>query len=149
MKIEIDFSRPDELRKTKRELEMALSTIESALEAIAKDMGTITASSDPAPELVTAAVRGDVSLAVLTESDMHVSDIIDNLTVQQFTFSQIKSIADTENIPDTASEETAKSFKFVKIRKPILPADCAVYLLTAVAGHPACLMANNPARACF
>ena len=36
MKIEIDFSRPDELRKMKRELEMALSTIDGALVAISK-----------------------------------------------------------------------------------------------------------------
>ena len=37
MKIEIDFGRPDELRKTKRELEMALVTIDSALMEISKN----------------------------------------------------------------------------------------------------------------
>jgi hypothetical protein len=36
MKIEIDFGRPDELRKMKRDLEIALETIDGALIAIGK-----------------------------------------------------------------------------------------------------------------
>jgi hypothetical protein len=37
MKIEIDFSKPEEMRKMKRELEMALSTIETAIIAVGKN----------------------------------------------------------------------------------------------------------------
>src|SRR5579871_6376126 len=52
-----------------------------------------------------------------------------------------------EKTLDKARAEIAKTFEFVKIRKPILPADFAVYLPKAVAGRPVLSAANNPGPA--
>jgi hypothetical protein len=47
MKIELDFSSPVELRKTRRELEMALAAIDSALNALGVDAAKALESTIP------------------------------------------------------------------------------------------------------
>lgn len=92
MKIEIDFSRPDELRKQKRELEMALTTIETALVAIGnigREKGQQSFPGIP-----------DKSPAPITSSDDKVAPIIAALP-DQFTMREAKMAADEAKIPDS------------------------------------------------
>ena len=66
MKLEIDFSRPDELRRQKRDLEMALSTIEAALRECEKNSvpsGQATLPSMEVPPAKKGASLADTLLA--------------------------------------------------------------------------------------
>jgi hypothetical protein len=90
MKIEIDFSKPESLRKQKRELEMALATIDGALAAINKNGRDV--ETPPFPQIAGAipmpAPSGDVET------------IISQLP-NQFSMRDAKFAADLADIPDS------------------------------------------------
>lgn len=89
MKIEIDFSRPDELRKTKRELEMALATIESALAQIG------TNGHDAAqPSLPNLGSHQPTKAAISNYLDGIIASML-----PEFTMREVMSYADAVGIP--------------------------------------------------
>jgi hypothetical protein len=90
MKIEIDFSRPDGLRKQKRELEMALATIDGALAAIYKnDRDKPNEPTFPQiPPVVESSSNGSV-------------DAIIAALPKEFNMRQAKEAAETAEIPDS------------------------------------------------
>ena len=69
MKLEIDFSKPDSLRKQKRELEMALATIDGALAAI--NRGAYESVDQPAQPQMPEPEKSAKSVIDLI-SDMHI-----------------------------------------------------------------------------
>ena len=89
MKIEIDFSRPEGLRKQKRELEMALATIEVALAAINKNSREV--ETPPFPQ---------ITVAIPDPAVGGVADIIAAMP-SQFDMRQAKAAADAAEIPDS------------------------------------------------
>ena len=89
MKIEIDFSKPEGLRKQKRELEMALATVEGALAAIGKNGRDV--ETPPFPQIAPAAppsANGDVGAIIAALPN-------------QFNMRQAKTAADAAEIPDS------------------------------------------------
>jgi hypothetical protein len=92
MKIEIDFSKPEALRKQKRELEMALLTIDSALTALGKNGRDADQSLQPSlpqmKEAQSTAVAGTVEEIVA-------------LMPSQFSMREAKAAADVAEIPDS------------------------------------------------
>ena len=87
MKIEIDFSKPESLRKQRRELEMALTTIDGALAAINKNWREGDQQSLPHNSAVDAG-----------SSASSVSEIIAAMP-KQFDMRQAKSSASAADIP--------------------------------------------------
>jgi len=89
MKIEIDFSKPEGLRKQKRELEMALATIDGALAAINKNGRDVDQPSFP-----------QIAVAAPAATVGSVAEIIAALP-SQFDMRQAKTAADAAEIPDS------------------------------------------------
>jgi hypothetical protein len=89
MKIEIDFSRPEGLRKQKRELEMALATIDGALAAINKNDRDVGQPSFP-----------QIAAAIPAPAVGSVAEIIAAMP-NQFDMRQAKTAADAAEIPDS------------------------------------------------
>ena len=89
MKIEIDFSKPESLRKQKRELEMALATINGALTAMGKIESDVDHPTFPQIKEVQAnlTVNGVDELIAALPS--------------QFNMRQAKEVADAAEIPDS------------------------------------------------
>jgi hypothetical protein len=89
MKIEIDFSKPEGLRKQKRELEMALATIDGALVAIGKNGRDVDQPSFPQiTPAAPVAANGDAAV------------IIAGLP-SEFNMREAKTAADAAEIPDS------------------------------------------------
>jgi hypothetical protein len=89
MKIEIDFNKPESLRKQKRELEMALATIDGVLAAINKNGRDV--ETPPFPQIagvIPAPASGDVETII-------------SLLPNQFSMREAKAAADLADIPDS------------------------------------------------
>jgi hypothetical protein len=106
MKIEIDFSRPDELRKMKRELEMALSTIETALSAIGKNsidpqqptLPQIQKEAAPAPDPTPTETE---TAQNILESGYTIAHLVERMPTE-FTSSDLFVAGEAESIPRSA-----------------------------------------------
>jgi hypothetical protein len=93
MKIEIDSSRPEDLKKLKREHEFALQMIDAALLAIGKNDRDSGESNFP--QIVPPRLE-----QLLTAPDTGVAGIIAALPIQ-FDMRQAKTAADAAEIPDS------------------------------------------------
>lgn len=90
MKIEIDFNKPELLRKQKRELEMALATIDGALASIYKiERDEVDQPSFP-----------QIAVAAPAVTSGSVAEIIAAMP-NQFDMRQSKTAADAAGIPDS------------------------------------------------
>ena len=93
MKIEIDSSRPDDLRKLKREHEFALEMIDAALAAISKNGR---GADHPTFAQIAPTQGEDASVA----TDAGVAAIIAAMPTE-FNMRQAKAAADAAEIPDS------------------------------------------------
>ena len=99
MKIEIDSSRPDELRKMKAEHEFALRMIDAALSAIGNN--TID-PKQPALPAIQESVTVDSSKALSKFSDfgdLKIGYLLDRFDTSKFTSSDVFALAESEQIP--------------------------------------------------
>jgi hypothetical protein len=93
MKIEIDSSRPDDLRKLKREHEFALQMIDAALLAISK-------SADDSVESHLPQLAPTLSQELMASTDNNVATLISAMP-SEFNMRVVKLAAEAVDIPDS------------------------------------------------
>ena len=97
MKIEIDFSKPDELRKMKREFELAIATIETALSAAERNVPD--PNQPPLPKIIDSAnEKSKVDMVGILQSNSPIARIISELPAE-FLMTDIFAAAETAGFP--------------------------------------------------
>lgn len=103
MKIEIDFNKPEELYKMRRELEMALSTIDGAIQAIKRN------AVDPAQPALLPEIEVEHSnkaedekqtVTHISETGLHTSAIFSKLP-NEFTMRDALTHPEAQNFADS------------------------------------------------